>query len=91
MKKLGATNIHGEGYMYKRAFLMLLMALPLFVTGANLTLTHAESDRAIGTRETSSSRNAAAADPLQLAAPIIAARDEQTEQCRWLGTCPDPE
>ena len=90
MKELGATNLHGEAYMYKRTLLMLLMALPLFVTGANLTWNQAESDRAIGTRETSSSRNAAA-QPLQLAAPIIAARDEQTEQCRWLGTCPEPE
>ena len=88
MKELGATNIHGEGYMYKRTLLMLLMALPLFVTGANLALSPGDSDRAFGTRSTSSSRNSAAPQPLQLADPIIAARDEQTEQCRWLGTCP---
>ncbi|MGK7903417.1 MAG: hypothetical protein AB4352_18830 [Hormoscilla sp.] len=88
MKELGAPNIHGEGYMYKRTLLMVLMALPLFVTGANLTWTHGDSE---GTRETSSSRNAAAEAPLQLVAPTIAARDEQTEQCRWLGTCPEPE
>lgn len=70
---------------------MVLMALPLFATGANLTWTHGDSDRAIGTRSTSSSINAATGQPLQLAVPIIAARDEQTEQCRWLGTCRDPE
>jgi len=69
--------------MYKRTLLMLLMALPLFVTGAKLTLTHADS--AIASR----SGSAAAEQPPELAAPImIAARDEQTEQCRWLGTCP---
>lgn len=75
MNKLGAAKIHGEGYMYKKTLLMLLMALPLFVTGAKLSWTHADE--------------AAAEQPDHLAARmIIAARDEQTEQCRWLGTCP---
>lgn len=75
MNKLGAAKIHGEGYMYKKTLLMLLIALPLFVTGAKSSWTHAE--------------DAATEQPPDLAPRmIIAARDEQTEQCRWLGTCP---
>lgn len=91
MKELGATNLHREAYMYKRTLLMLLMALPLFATGANLTWNQAQSDRPIGTRSSSSSRNAAA-QPLELPAPIMAARDRQGErQCSWLGTCSESE
>jgi len=88
MNKLGVANIHGEGYMYKRTLLMLLMALPLFVTGAKLSWNHADGAIDRGSSPTSRSGLAAAEQPDHLADRIIAARDEQTEQCRWLGTCP---
>lgn len=89
MKQLGAANILGVGYMYKTTLCLLLMGLPLFV-GTNLRLTHGEGTGV--TLTDSSSANSAAEQPSGLAAPmIIAARDEQTEQCYWLGTCPEPE
>ena len=66
----------------KNLTLMAIAVLPIFLASANFRSRPADDVKEIVTQTSSS---------YETPFIIVGARDEQTEQCRWLGTCPEPE